>query len=131
MRKIVSLLTVLLLLAALPCPAFAEEDIQALVNDLPAVEDIQAMDLEDQKKVYLQVQEVYGLYAALGEDRLKIAGGEEKFDVLFSWFNTQLMPLEPAEEVPEQEAGSRLLNWAGIAAAVLLLLAFQKKKRMG
>ena len=84
MRKIVCLLTALLLVMALPLGAFAEQDIQAMVNELPTVEEIQAMDLEDQQKAYLRVQEVYDAYAALGEDRLKIVGGEEKFDMLFS-----------------------------------------------
>lgn len=130
MRKIVCLLPALLLLAVLPFGAFAEEDIQALVNELPTVEDIQAMDLEDQQEAYLRVQEVYEAYAALGEDRLKIVGGEEKFDLLFSWFNMQVMPLEQEPEaVPEQDTLSNLVSTAlAVIPVVLLLRYFEKKK---
>ena len=52
MRKIVCLLTALLVLAALPFGAFAQEDIQALVDELPTVEEIQAMDLEEFYQYY-------------------------------------------------------------------------------
>ncbi len=129
MRKILCLLTVLLVLAALPLGAFAEEDIQAMVDALPTVEEIQVMDLEDQQKVYNRVQEVYEIYRALGEDRLKIVGGEEKFDILFSWFNMQVMPLESAEEAPEQDTLSNLVSTAlAVIPVVLLLLYFAKKK---
>ena len=49
MRKMICLLTVLILLAALPFAAFAEEDVQALVNELPTVEEIQEI-LDEVKK---------------------------------------------------------------------------------
>lgn len=132
MRKIVCLLPALLLLAVLPFGAFAEEDIQALVNELPTVEEIQAMDLEDQQEAYLRVQEVYEAYAALGEDRLKIVGGEEKFDLLFSWFNMQVMPLEQEPEaVPEQDTLSNLVSTAlAVIPVVLLLLRYFEKKKV-
>ena len=133
MRKIVCLLTALLLVMALPLGAFAEQDIQAMVNELPTVEEIQAMDLEDQQKAYLQVQEVYDAYAALGEDRLKIVGGEEKFDMLFSWFNTLVMPLEPeaeTAEVPEEDTVSNLVSTALAVIPVILLLRFLEKKKV-
>ena len=133
MRKIVCLLTALLLVMALPLGAFAEQDIQAMVNELPTVEEIQAMDLEDQQKAYLRVQEVYDAYAALGEDRLKIVGGEEKFDMLFSWFNTLVMPLEPeaeAAEVPEEDTVSDLVSTALAVIPVILLLRFLEKKKV-
>jgi hypothetical protein len=131
MRKIVSLLTVLLLLAALPFGASAEEDIQALVDALPGVEEIQLMNLEEQQEAYIRVQEVYELYAALGENRLKIVGGEEKFDLLFSWFNAQVMPLEQEpEEEPEQDVLSNLVSTALAVIPVILLLRYMEKKRV-
>lgn len=131
MRKMICLLTAFLVLAALPVAAFAQQDIQALVGELPTVEEIQAMDLEDQQKAYLRVQEVYDAYAALGEDRLKIVGGEEKFDMLFSWFNTQVMPLEPeAPEAPEQDTVSNLVSTALAVIPVVLLLQFFEKKKV-
>ncbi len=129
MRKMICLLAALLLVMALPQEAFAEEDIQALVNELPTVEEIQIMDLEDQRKAYTRVQEVYELYMALGEDRLKIIGGEEKFDVLFAWFNMQVMPLEPEAEAPRQDTASNLISTAlAVIPVVLLLRYFEKKK---
>ena len=115
MRKIVCLLTALLLLAMLPFGVFADVDIQAMVNELPTVEEIQLMDLEEQQKAYLQVQEVYEIYMGLGEDRLKIVGGEEKFDQLFSWFNMQVMPLEQEPEEPEQDPLSNVASVVCIA----------------
>jgi len=129
MRKIVCLLTALLVLAALPLGTFAEQNIQTLVDELPAVEEIRAMEPEDQRQAYLRVQEVYDAYAALGEERLKIAGGEEKFETLFTWFNTQVMPLEPEVEVPEQDIVSNLISTAlAVIPVVLLLRYFEKKK---
>ena len=87
------------------------------------------MDLEDQQKVYNRVQEVYDIYMALGEDRLKIVGGEEKFDVLFSWFNMQVMPLEPEVEEPEQDTASNLVSTAlAVIPVVLVMRYFEKKK---
>jgi len=130
MRKMVCLLTALLVLAVLPFAAFAQEDIQALVDELPTVEEIQAMDLEDQQKAYNHVQEVYDIYLELGDDRLKIVGGEEKFDVLFSWFNMQVMPLEPEEEVPEQDTASNLVSTALAVIPVVLLLRYMEKKKV-
>lgn len=129
MRKMISFLLVLLL-AALPLAVFAEEDIQAMVDDLPAVEEIQVMDLQDQQKTYNHVQEVYDRYMALGEDRLKIAGGEEKFDVLFSWFNMQVMPLEPEAEAPQQDTASNLVSTALAVIPVVLLLRYMEKKKV-
>ena len=130
MRKMVCLLTALLMLASLPFGAFAQEDIQALVDELPTVEEIQAMELEDQQKAYNHVQEVYDIYMELGDDRLKIAGGEEKFDVLFSWFNMQVMPVESVEEVPEQDTASNLLSTALAVIPVVLLLRYMEKKKV-
>lgn len=129
MRKMISFLLVLLL-AALPLAVFAEEDIQAMVDDLPTVEEIQVMDLQDQQKTYNHVQEVYDRYMALGEDRLKIAGGEEKFDVLFSWFNMQVMPLEPEAEAPQQDTASNLVSTALAVIPVVLLLRYMEKKKV-
>jgi hypothetical protein len=129
MRKMISFLLVLLL-AALPLAVFAEEDIQAMVDDLPTVEEIQVMDLQDQQKAYNHVQEVYDRYVALGEDRLKIAGGEEKFDVLFSWFNMQVMPLEPEAEAPQQDTASNLVSTALAVIPVVLLLRYMEKKKV-
>ncbi len=129
MRKIVCLFVVLLLLTILPFGAFAEEDIQAMVDELLTVEEIQLMDLEDQQKAYIQVQEVYESYMGLGEDRLKIVGGEEKFDLLFSWFNMQVMPLEQELEEPEQDTLSNVVSTAlAVIPVVLLLRYFEKKK---
>ena len=129
MRKMISFLLVLLL-AALPLAVFAEEDIQAMVDALPTVEEIQVMDLQDQQKAYNHVQEVYDRYMALGEDRLKIAGGEEKFDVLFSWFNMQVMPLEPEAEAPQQDTASNLVSTALAVIPVVLLLRYMEKKKV-
>lgn len=130
MRNIASLLTALLLLAALPFGAFAEENIQALVDELPTVEEIQRMDLQEQQAAYVRVQEVYEAYAALGEERLKIAGGEEKFDVLFSWFNMQVMPLEPATEESGEDIASNLLSTVLAVVPVVLLLRYREKKKV-
>lgn len=129
MRKMISFLLVLLL-AALPLAVFAEEDIQTMVDALPTVEEIQVMDLQDQQKAYNHVQEVYDRYMALGEDRLKIAGGEEKFDVLFSWFNIQVMPLEPEAEAPQQDTASNLVSTALAVIPVVLLLRYMEKKKV-
>jgi len=130
MRKIVCVLMTLLVLVALPQEVLAAEDIQAMVDELPTVEQIQAMDLEDQQKVYIQVQKVYDAYMALGDARLKIVGGEEKFDVLFSWFNLQVMPLEPEMEEPEQDTLSNLISTTLAVIPVALLIRYFEKKKL-
>lgn len=130
MKKMICLLTVLLMLAALPLTALAEEDIQAMVKELPTVEELQSMDPENQREAYNRVQEVYASYIALGEDRLKIVGGEETFDVLFSWFNMQIMPLEPEPEEPEQDTLSNLVSTALAVIPVVLLLRHMEKKKV-
>ena len=130
MKKLICLLTVLLLLAALPLGVRAEEDVQAMVDELPTVEQIQVMDLEDQREAYDRVQEVYDAYMALGEDRLKIRGGEEKFDVLFAWFNMQVMPVEQEPEAQEQSLGSNLVSTALAVIPVILLLQYMEKKKV-
>ena len=108
---------------------YTKDGYQAMVDELPTVEQIQAMNLEEQQKAYNRVQEVYDSYMALGEDRLKIVGGEEKFDLLFSWFNMQVMPLEPVEEEPKQDILSNVISTAlAVIPVVLLLRYFEKKK---
>ena len=129
MRKMICLLTALLMLAALPLGVWAEEDIQAMVDELPTVEQIQVMELEEQREAYDRVQEVYDAYMALGEDRLKIRGGEEKFDVLFAWFNMQVMPVEQEPEAQEQSLGSNLVSTALAVIPVILLLQYMEKKK--
>lgn len=130
MKKMICLLAVLLMLAAVPLTALAEEDIQAMVKELPTVEELQSMDQENQREAYNRVQEVYASYMALGEDRLKIVGGEETFDVLFSWFNMQIMPLEPEPEEPEQDTLSNLVSTALAVIPVVLLLRHMEKKKV-
>ncbi len=130
MRKMICLLTALLMLAALPLGVWAEEDVQAMVDELPTVEEIQVMELEDQREAYDRVQEVYDAYMALGEDRLKIRGGEEKFDVLFAWFNMQVMPVEQEPEAQEQSLGSNLVSTALAVIPVILLLQYMEKKKV-
>ena len=130
MRKMICLLTALLLLAALPLGVWAEEDVQAMVDELPTVEEIQVMELEEQREAYDRVQEVYDAYMALGEDRLKIRGGEEKFDVLFAWFNMQVMPVEQEPEAQEQSLGSNLVSTALAVIPVILLLQYMEKKKV-
>ena len=65
------------------------EAVQALIDDLPTLEEVQAMPMEEQLEAYNQVQTVYTVYDALTDDqKAQISNAEETFGPLFEYFNS-------------------------------------------
>ena len=130
MKKVLCLL---LLLPLLILPVTAEETVDgvgSMIENLPTVEEFKAMSREEQVDAYNRTQYAYEAYMALptAEEKQALAGAEEKFDALFSHFNTLIMPIENGEET-----GKKINNqfvWVVLAAlaAVALTPQLQKKR---
>ena len=137
MKKLICLLAVCLLLAALPVSALADTDVAAMLEALPTVEEFQAMDADAQLEAYNRTQAAYDAYMALSdEEKAGMENAEETFETLFGYFNTLVAPAD-APVAAEEPAGStdtasNLLS-AALAAVVGILLA-QKlitRRKMG
>jgi len=106
MKKYI-LLILCLALAALICGCGTKTDpqveaVRERILALPTAEQFQQLTEEARQEAYLQVQLVYEDYMALNEQqRQQIPEAEGIFEVLFSWINAQVMPLE--ETAPETE----------------------------
>ena len=87
-RRIVSIvLTLSMVLSMLPVMALAAEatpeeapetavaDVQALIDALPAVEEVRAMDMDGQRVVCDQTQTAYDAYTALSEKQRDLING--------------------------------------------------------
>ena len=124
MKKWICLLTVLLLLAALPVAVSADTDFAAMLEELPTVEQFQAMDEEAQLEAYNRTQAAYDAYMALSdEEKAGMEQAEETFEALFAHFNTLVAPAdEPAASAEKPDMASDLLSLA-IATACGILLA--------
>ena len=71
----------------------AAEGVQALMDALPTPEEVKAMSMEDQAKVYNQVQSAYDAYEALTESqKALIVSAESTFAPLFDYFNSLTAP---------------------------------------
>lgn len=115
MKKILALL----LLPVLVLSVMAT-DVQSMVDELPAANVLQEMDMEAQREIYDKTQAAYDAYMALSEEeKAQVAGAEETFEALFGYFNTLVAP---AEEVQEPGAGSQMLSTL-IAVAIGIFLA--------
>ena len=69
------------------------EAVQALIDDLPTLEEVQAMPMEEQLEAYNQVQSAYGAYDALTDDqKAQLPEAEEIFTSLFEYFNSLTAP---------------------------------------
>ena len=129
MRKITGILLALLLILAQPAAAFAEETLEQQIEALPSVDEFQAMSREEQVDVYNRTQYIYEAYMALptAEEKDAIEGAEEKFDALFSHFNSLIMPVENPEETGKISS-NRFVWVVLIAMAAILPVSLMKKK---
>lgn len=66
---------------------------QALIDVLPTVEAVKAMDMDGQHTAYEQTQAAYDAYMALSETQRTLIVGVEKMDALFGYFNEQTAAL--------------------------------------
>lgn len=138
MRKLICLLAAVLLMAALSVNAFADGNVQSMIEGLPTVEQFQAMDSDAQLEAYNQVQAAYDAYMALGEEeKAAMEGAEETFETLFAHFNSLIMPVEEvaveaaAEEVAADSSEEKPPMILIVMAAFVAGFAFRNlnKKR--
>lgn len=117
MKKIIALLLILLVL---PLSALAA-DVASMIEELPAVDVLQEMDIDAQRAVYDKTQAAYDAYMALSEEeKAELVNAEETFEALFGHFNTLVSPAEDAAE--GSETSSSLLSTA-LAAIIGIFLA--------
>ena len=133
MRKLICLLAVCLLLAAMCVNVLAEETLQSMMEGLPTVEQFQAMDAEAQLEAYNQVQVVYDAYMALTEEeKAAMEGAEETFETLFAHFNSLVMPVEEVQEEavksPQERIGTIATYVAAFAVGFAAVNLTKKRK---
>ena len=123
-----------LLLCVLPLTAAAAEttagDVKAMVAQLPNLDTLKAMTLEQQQEVYAQTQAAYDAYQALSdEEKAGVEGAEDVFQALFDHFNSLVMPLEEAaaQEEPAKEKKEGL-PWGVTAFILALITTFLQNK---
>lgn len=125
MKKLAGIVLAVLLLLAAPVKVLAAEsteEVRAMIQALPTVEEFKAMDAEAQLAAYNRTQAAYDAYEALSdEEQAQLREAEAVFESLFSHFNTLVTP---AEETAEKTGSS--LIWIMAAAAIV---GFAGKKR--
>ena len=130
MKKGIFLLLALVLLI-LPVTATETADsVRSMIGNLPTVEEFKAMSREQQADAYNRTQYAYDAYMALptAEEKQAIVGAEEKFDALFSHFNTLIMPIENGE-ARGKVSNNRFIWVVPAALAAAMLLPQLRKKR--
>ena len=68
-------------------------DVEKRMDALPALEEVQAMDMDAQGEAYLLAQDAYEAYMELTEEQQALIGGLDAVYALFGFFNGQIMPL--------------------------------------
>ena len=129
MKKLAGLLMAMLLLLSQVSTAFAEDTLKQQIAALPSVEEFKAMTPEEQVDVYNRTQYAYAAYMDLptAEEKAAIEGAEEKFDALFSHFNTMIMPLEPEEETGK--VSHNWFAWMAMLAVIAVPVVSMLRKR--
>lgn len=62
--------------------------VQALIEELPGVEELNAMSIEEQQEVYEKLQTAYDAYFVLSDEEKALITGAEVFESLFAFFNS-------------------------------------------
>ena len=73
--------------------------VQAQIDALPSLEDIQAMSPEEQQKAHEKVQAAYDAYNALTDEQKAQITGAEIFESLFAFFNGLTNTIETLNDV--------------------------------
>ena len=72
----------------------AVEEVRQQLESLPAVEEFQTMEEEARLEAYNRTQKTYDAYMALTEEqKQQLSEAEKIFEDLFTYFNSQIMPL--------------------------------------
>ena len=133
MKRMICLLAVCLLLAAMTMGVSANADVSAMIQQLPTVETFQAMDADAQLEAYNQVQAAYDAYMALTEEeKAAMEGAEETFETLFAHFNSLVMPVEEVQEEETKSIEERIgtiVTYVAAFAVGFAAMNLMKKKR--
>lgn len=97
--RLMSLLLCLLLVGlALPARVAAEEpqkytveQVQAMIDALPTVEALEAMNDEEQQQEYLKIQEAYKAYQSLEPEDQALITGVQKIEELLAYFESAVV----------------------------------------
>lgn len=82
--------------------------VRELIDALPTVDALQAMDKPAQGEVYLQTQAAYEEYKKLTEDQQALLDADGVFEELFGFFNKQIAPLTLTDETPETSTATQI-----------------------
>ena len=74
--------------------AEAAAAVQAMIGELPSLGELKGMDSDTLNEAYMAVQSAYDAYETLSEEQQAQVTGEDRFEELFGWFNSQVAPLE-------------------------------------
>ncbi len=85
--------------------ALTPEQVQALIDALPTLEELQAMTREEQDAVYEKLQAANEAYEALTDEQKATVTGAELFDSLFDCFNGMVNALAEAVSYRYYENG--------------------------
>ena len=89
-------------------PSNAEQlsagDVQKLIDELPTVDELAAMSLEEQNAVYADLQAAYEAYEALTDEQKAEVTGTELFESLFDYFNGMVNTLATENSVKYLDA---------------------------
>lgn len=137
MKKLTYLLLALVLVVSLASAGFASETVAAQIAALPTVEEFKAMDSEAQLAAYNKTQAAYDAYMELSqEEKAKLEGAEERFEALFSHFNSLVMPIdqtEPAGAAAEPKQSGKLsfngYAWVLVAALGAVITVLGRKRK--
>lgn len=99
----------------------AVEDVQMRIVELPTVEELTSMSLEEQQAVYERLQAAYDAYNALTEEQKAGITGTEIFEALFTVFNGMvnvLADMAPGGEIDSNTDESNIQTIFGGADKV-------------
>ena len=77
----------------------AVESVQAQIDALPGVDELDGMAADALDAAYMAVQDAYDAYEALTADQQAEIAGADRFEALLGWFNEQVAPLAESEYI--------------------------------
>ena len=75
--------------------------VQAMIGELPSLGELKGMDSDTLNEAYMAVQSAYDAYEALSEEQQAQVTGADRFEELFGWFNSQVVPLDDIQINPD------------------------------
>lgn len=108
--------------------------VQAMVNALPGVDALEAMDAESMANAYAQTDAAYEAYLALSAEEQALITGAQVFEPLFAAFNAQMMTLEETEysvNIPSTQGGTVTADSTSVSAGATVTLTVSPETGYG